>query len=557
MESWQKGDPLRVSRRELLKRSGLLGLGLLAAGCGGTADDFIFTNPPATNPSVPAVDFFQPPVLRSAGGYLSVPFQFDYATHQVGTPNGQRNFLARSINGTLAPPTIRLRQGDRLEIPITNSLPANPEHHMPTDENTPHHFNTVNMHTHGLHISPAQDNVLLLIEPGGFFKYEYDIPADHPHGTFWYHPHKHGATAMHLFSGMTGMLIVEGGGIDNVPEVAAAADLVFNINELQLQGFGDEPGTVQNPYVVPDYVNPSPFDQDDSVWVVNGQYQPTMTVRPGQVVRLRILNSSARSGVPLAVNGPAPVNWNVIAFDGLTLPQMMTVPEFTLFSANRADVLVRFDTPGSYTIEKGASPGTGTGLQPALTLARVEVVGEPFPQALPAGPLPVPTGLPDISADELTEAQPRPLIYAVQPASSGLGPVIGGTAAPNFTINGARFSSTTINQVIPLGSVLEWSLINRTGAFHPHHIHIQDFQVVATSDGKLNGLVFTDPNDPDPEKPIANFFPQPVWLDTVAIPPHGWVRVRQRFPDFPGLFVLHCHVLVHEDIGMMQLVNVV
>lgn len=571
--SERDGAKPTVSRRELLKRSGVLGVGLLAvAGCGNTVDSFVFTNNPAPNPTntvtptpsptvsptpvIPAVDFFQPPVQRSVDGFLSVPFQYEYATNTVGTPNGERNFRARTINGTLTPPTIRIRRGDRLEIPITNSLPANTDP-IPPDENTPHHFNTVNIHTHGLHISPAQDNVLLLIEPGDSYKYEYDILPDHPQGTYWYHPHKHGATAMHLFSGMTGMLIIEGGGIDDVPEVAAAADLVFNINELQLRGFANEPGTVSDPYVVPDYVTPSPFAQGDSVWVVNGQYQPTMTVRPGQVVRLRILNSSARSGAPLAINGPAQVDWNLIAFDGITLPEMRTVPEFTLFSANRADVLVRFDTPGSYTIDKGISPGSGGERQPALTLARVEVAGEPFPQNLPSGPLPVPPSLPDIAESELTEAVPRTLTYRVQFAGSGTGPTIGGMPAPNFTVNGVRFSSTTINQIIPLGSVLEWSLVNNSGAWHPHHIHIQDFQVVATSDGMLNGLVFTAPNTNDPSAPITNFFPQPVWLDTVAIPPNGWVRLRQRFPDFPGLFVFHCHVLVHEDIGMMQLVNVV
>src|SRR5690606_36178119 len=128
---------------------------------------------------------------------------------------------------------------------------------------------------------------------------------------------------------------IEGGGLDDVPEVAAAADLVFNVNEFQLEGFSGEPGTVQDPYVVPDYIMPRPFAQGDSVWVVNGQYQPTMTVRPGQVVRLRILNSSARSGIPLSINGPASVDWNIVAFESITLPEMRTVPEFTLFSANR------------------------------------------------------------------------------------------------------------------------------------------------------------------------------------------------------------------------------
>jgi FtsP/CotA-like multicopper oxidase with cupredoxin domain len=528
-----------------------------------TRSDTVLVNvtiaPPG--PVIPPVDFVQPPVRRSVDGFLSVLMQIDFTTNVIENlpAVGQSvTFSSRTINGTLAPPTIRIKPGDHLEIPIQNLLPADNDPNSPTwqgpavdptNENIPHEWNTINMHTHGFHVSPSQDNVLLQILPGNSYVYKYDLPSDHPAGTLWYHPHKHGGTAMHLFSGMAGAIIVEGD-IDQVPEIAAAADLVFNINELVLKsspvsgmgtGFGTDPDLAE--YFVPNNSGPGSYQTDDSVYVVNGQYQPRMTVRPGQLIRLRMLNASARGAAPLTITG-ATNNWNIISFDGLTLPEMLAdVPEFTLQPANRADVLLRFDTPGTgFTITKEAfAPGGGNpaAVIPAQVLAFIDVVGDPFPQNFPSGPLPVSPTLPDITEDELNQPL-RTLTYQTGP----------------FRINGVQFSSSVINQIIPLGSVLEWSLVNSTAIAHPHHIHIQEFQVVATSDGLLNGIQFSDANDPTDPVNITNYFPKPVWMDTVAIPAMGWVRVRQRFPDFPGLFVLHCHILTHEDQGMMQTVFV-
>lgn len=509
---------------------------------GTTRQDTVEVNVNVTpvGPVAPPVEFVQPPVRRSENGFLSVLMQFDFTTNAVGTPFGVKNFSSRTINGTLAPPTIRLKPGDRLELPIDNLLPADNDSNSPTwqgpvapaDENTPHEWNTVNMHTHGFHVSPAQDNVLLQILPGNSYIYQYDLPSDHPDGTFWYHPHKHGGTAMHLFSGMAGMIVVEGA-LDQVPEIAAAADVVFVINELNLGGLGTNPN--ESEYFCPNNTGPNSYKTADSVYVVNGEYQPRMKVRPGQVVRLRILNASARGATPLTITG-ATNNWNILSFDGLTFPEMMAdIPEFTLQPANRADVLVRFDTAGTYEITKQAySPGGG-GTLPLQVLAFIDVEGDPFPQSFPTGPLPVSPTLPNIQASEVTDS--RTLVY---------------NTSGGFTINGAKFSSSTINQIIPLGSVIEWRLENASGIIHPHHIHIQDIQVIATSDGFLNGLQFAAP---------GQNFPTPVWMDTVGIPPkvgsdNGWVIIRQRFPDFPGLFVQHCHILSHEDQGMMQLINV-
>lgn len=565
-ENFDKSET-EFSRRDLLRGAGFIGASALVAasttGCDSNTENFAITNsvpPPAPSPSVV---FPQPPVVRSNNGFLSLPMDIRFATNVVPTPNGPRNFRSRTINGTITPPTIRVKPGDKLRLPISNNLPPNPDPR-PADENTPHHFNSFNMHTHGFHVSPNQDDVITTMPPNSQKTYEYDIPADHPSGHFWYHPHKHGATAVHLFSGMSGSIIIEGG-LDNVPEVAAAAELVFNIQELQLGGSID-PATINNPspigqsdpnlgfsneaavnpvamsdpYIVPPYTRVNAFAGADSLLLVNGQYQPNIQVRPGQVLRLRILNSTVRATAPLTISGGN--NWTLLALDGLTLPEVRTVSQFTLAPANRADVLVRIDTPGTFNIIKeGFSPG-GLGLTPQDILATIEVAGEPFPQSLPTGPLPVSSTLPDIGAGEVTEN--RPLVYNQTGAGGPENPATSGNFAANFTIDGVRLDSNVVNQTITLGSVIEWTLTNPSQQWHPHHIHIHPFQVVATSDGFING---------DPNLPLT----KPTWMDTIHIPPGGSVTLRQRFPDFPGKFVLHCHILVHEDIGMMQIVNLI
>jgi FtsP/CotA-like multicopper oxidase with cupredoxin domain len=120
-------------------------------------------------------------------------------------------------------------------------------------------------------------------------------------------------------------------------------------------------------------------------------------------------------------------------------------------------------------------------------------------------------------------------------------------APPTHTINGKQFSGE-IDQYMKLGATEEWQLFNDTplnGPAHPFHIHINPFQVIEIMDPKQNGGV-----------PVK--LPSPwVWWDNFAIPPGGYFKMLTRFVDFTGMYVLHCHILGHEDRGMMQLVQVI
>ncbi|MEL6829422.1 MAG: multicopper oxidase family protein, partial [Pseudomonadota bacterium] len=123
------------------------------------------------------------------------------------------------------PPAIYLRPGDTFLFNLENDLPADdPSCVDHGDVNVPHCFNSTNMHVHGLWVSPSgnSDNVLVRLDPGATFTHEYNIPADHPAGTFWYHPHLHGATALQVSSGMGGPLIIRG---ERLPGVDHAGDI--------------------------------------------------------------------------------------------------------------------------------------------------------------------------------------------------------------------------------------------------------------------------------------------------------------------------------------------
>jgi L-ascorbate oxidase len=116
--------------------------------------------------------------------------------------------------GRVIGPNIRVRPGDTVRMTLHNELPKDdPSCQAGADtHDTPGCFNNTNLHSHGLWVSPTgnSDNVLLDIKPGQSFPYEYNIPLDHPAGTFWYHPHRHGSTAIQVSSGMAGALIIEG-----------------------------------------------------------------------------------------------------------------------------------------------------------------------------------------------------------------------------------------------------------------------------------------------------------------------------------------------------------
>src|SRR5436190_17113847 len=164
--------------------------------------------------------FANPPEKRSASGVLDASLAVRYTDPTKVTLGGCPVHL-RSYDGALVGPTLRIRAGDTMRVLLENQLPVETPDEVSAQiaqeagnaflETRPHSFNTTNLHTHGLHVSPSgnSDNVLLAIAPQTSFPYEIRVPPNHPPGTFWYHAHAHGSTAVQVGSGMAGALVID------------------------------------------------------------------------------------------------------------------------------------------------------------------------------------------------------------------------------------------------------------------------------------------------------------------------------------------------------------
>lgn len=573
--------------------------------------------------------FPQPEVRTSKHGVLRTTLEASIATNWIRDPvSGERQTVKTpTYEERLTGPTLRVKPGDTIEIDLINEFPPNPE---PQRMGAfPHDPFTTNIHTHGLTVSPSgiSDNVFRRMEPGTSNAVRIELPADHAAGTFWYHPHKHGSASFQFFGGMAGFLIIEGGpaSLDGVPEVAAAREVLMAFQVIRTDAGGEVP------YVNPDAtqfdsggVDPpaglwSTFQNTNVFFTTNGRTNPTLRMRPGEVQRWRLLN--AASGVTLAV-ALEQHSLNLIAMDGLTTATMRPLPEgeaFVMGAGNRVDVLVQAGAPGTYLLQ-ALDPATPRSISPSgvdpqprtsrigfdfptptypVTLATVVVSGDATAMALPAGPLPAPSGLPSI---ETMLNTPPDAVRTIAFEACGKGGIQanpqdrlpscgwydalydaaywGGIDFANLLMmrdaDDTGVPSNPPDPLMPLvdfqkeglfnadvalfpdmvaGNFEEWTVWNRSFSDHPFHIHVNPFLVT-----HINGT------------PL----PVPEWRDTILIPAaepqpgatsvpindpsvtFGSVTFRTQFdPKVTGSFVMHCHILTHEDVGMMQRLDIV
>jgi FtsP/CotA-like multicopper oxidase with cupredoxin domain len=368
-----------LSRRRFLRNSGLatalLAPGLVglaverSRGAGEAGMDSQGHSGGDTTRGVPHAAFtkgealIQPEVRRSANGELQTSLRVGYTYKDIG---GYRLSL-RSYEGTTPGPTLRVRPGDVLRIRLTNNLPPNPDP-VPVDMSLPHHFNTTNFHFHGAHVSPSgiADNIFRSMEPGQSYDIEIAIPKDHTRGTYWYHPHHHGSADVQMTSGMAGVVIIEGD-FDDVPEIAAATERVLLLNEVLF----DYRGTIESydtvwPEAVPRFLS------------INGQREPTIRMRPGEVQRWRIVHTGHEDNPRISVDKHA---LHTIAFDGIRRSQIDRFDNLEIAPGQRADVLVQAGPPGTYSL---AAIANDQGYpSPVGPLATLVVEGEPLAMRLP------------------------------------------------------------------------------------------------------------------------------------------------------------------------------
>ena len=515
----QPGPPPRPRpkvRRPISRRSALLlgGLGAAGTAAGGAGLWWTLASRPTsrTAPETGA-ELSQPSELRSAGGRLEVrldagPGQFQLAGRQA---------RALGYNGGIPGPTLRLRPGDVLSVRLANSL----------DQPT-------NLHVHGLHVSPegSGDNVFVMVNPGAAHDYEYRLPADHPPGVFWYHPHHHGMVADQIFAGLFGAIIVE-----DADPVPVSTERVLVVSDTTLDGGGNVVRVSQMERML---------GREGELVLVNGQNNPEFTAVPGTRERWRIINACVARYLSLRLDGQ---QLQLLGMDSGRYRTPSDVEELFLIPGNRADVLVTTAAGDSILraayYDRGSMAGMmGQGRGPGQTgrpdtagtaLATLRVAGStepsPSPSASPLPPLQLPLpGVPE--PDDLRTAAVAARRQLT--LSSGMGMGMGG-GMMGFTINGREFNAARTDTTVTAGTVEEWTLTNPSPMDHPFHLHVWPMQVIEEGGQAL---------------------PRPEWRDVVNIPAQGRVKVRVAFRDFAGRSVYHCHILDHEDLGMMGVIEV-
>ena len=446
----------------------------------------------------------EPPVRRSAGGGLQVTLEAREGSVRIGG----RDATALSYNGGLPGPTLHLQPGDRLQVRLINRL---------TDP--------TNLHVHGLQVSPEGhgDNVLVAVAPGASWDYDYQLPADHPPGVYWYHPHHHGMVAEQVFGGLYGAIIV-GDPPATGRTVTSARERVLVISDTSLDSAGRVRSVGQMARMQ---------GREGDLVLLNGQTQPVIQGRPGERERWRIVNACAARYVKLRLDGQL---LDLLGMDSGRFAEPQRVEQLVLAPGNRADVLVTFRRGSSQLRTLGydrGSVGMGgsfTGSGGPTTLAMLHVGGSTVPAT--AAP-PTRQALPDLRHARLDGR--RTLTLAMGMGTGMGGGMGGGSGGMGFTIDGLVFDPSRVDQQVRAGAVEEWEIRNTTPMEHPFHLHVWPMQLTETG-----GV------------PVDIVSRQ----DVVNVPARSSVKVRIAFGSFTGRTVYHCHILDHEDLGMMGVLDV-
>lgn len=437
-----------------------------------------------------------------------------------------------SYNGTVPGPAISVKPGEQLVVKVTNKLSVD-----------------TNVHWHGIKVPNDQDGPAVAIAPGKSFTYRFAAPES---GTFWYHSHQMPVLTQ-LDMGMYGAFIVA------APEDARyAGDRTFVLDDWYLDARGRRlEGTDRDG-----------MERLGNIETVNGKTGPAipaLAVTKGEIHKLRFVNASAAAVHTLKIEGH---RFRVTHLDGHPLTAPYTTDTLTLYPAERIDAeLAATGEPGkSYRIFS-ADRDLGLSIPVRYRPGSLAVMQSPFVPAKSRAFAGLAAKTPDFTVELNSRMKGGAMQGMSTGATSGTAQAgtghgsmhHGGSAGSNgmgspaprmdtgsaamidameWTMNGKAYPATDIVK-IARGQVVKLRFINKDTAMghpmdHPMHLHGTDFQVLA-----VNGKA--------PERET--------WKDTVAVPAGGTVDIAFRF-DNPGLWMLHCHILDHEDRGMMSAIEV-
>jgi FtsP/CotA-like multicopper oxidase with cupredoxin domain len=518
---------------------------LALGSCGGGRSLEASGTPPVTAvangttlpPPLPAI----PEVVSNNGvAAFSLEARFD--------DNGRPSFFS---NGKKGAPTVRVQPGDVIRLHFQNSLPLYCAVGV---------VSNANLHFHGFSSAPVRpgDEVIATnAAPGGAVDYEVRINPDQPPGLYWYHPHPHGLSSYEVGNGMAAAIVVEGiaaevpaaqglrervivlGALPNDNSFAAGEDAIRRraaARRRAIQGAGrglrdsDEGGA------------PCAPDPNTTV-TINGLPLAAIGIKPGEKELLRVINASGHRYFDLAVDGQS---LNLIAQDGVPLhdypggPQSLTVPDVVIPPAGRAEFIVTGGSRPAALISKCFNTGSAGDPAPEVALG---VLADDSTWTQNASS-------PPVTRVRAPSALKRSRFYRVALPGAAAQRTIHFSEDDNgFYLDGKRYDPAGSPDVVARsGTVEEWTLVNDSFEVHDFHIHQAHFVVES-----VNGAAE----------------PSPHWVDTVNLPPQGTgvqgqlhpsvvkVLIDLRDPTIRGTFLYHCHILDHEDGGMMAKIQVI
>jgi FtsP/CotA-like multicopper oxidase with cupredoxin domain len=518
-----------MNRRELLRWIGAAAVGGSTRRLFRSADDTLLLASPRRVASPrfdPDIDL----VLTAAPGTSQIlPGAQTQVLRFTGTIlKGPRTTL-QTIPGSFLGPVIRVRKGQRVRIRFANTL----------DEPSI-------VHWHGLDVPEAADgHPRFAIPPGAEYVYEFEVM--NRAGTYWYHPHPHGKTGRQVYRGLAGVFVVSDDEEDALALPNGTDDLVC---VLQDRTFDDKNQLI--------YLASGMMDQMHGLlanrMLVNGRERTTLALAT-RAYRLRVLNGSSSRVYKLVWDDGTPMT--VIGSDGGLLSRAVEQRYLTLAPSQRADLILDLSqhvvgtslqlrsapfTASEVSIEEG-----GGGM---MAMMGAMGAGSSVPNGAPALLMTVQVARKETSLFRLP---------ARLSGADGLPPQVAPGPTRRITIDfqdgrwqlgGRPFGMTDVapDEVVAAGSSQVWELANIGGMMgmqmaHPFHVHGTQFQILSRERG---------PGSDTPVNSVREGLIDAGWRDTVLVMPGETIRLQMRFTKYAGLYLYHCHILEHEDMGMMR-----
>jgi len=431
-----------------------------------------------------------------------------------------------SYGGKDVAPVIRAMPGTQIRIDYVNRL-APHSNEVCVDGPC---MNMTNLHFHGLHVSPnaPQDDVIsMMAMPGRSLHYVVDIPDDQPPGLYWYHTHPHGESYQQSLDGMSGAIVIDG--IERyVPEVRTMMERIIVLRDAVVEPHKSASIVLLNQVEMSPARCGSESEIPERVFTVNGVVRPRIAIAPGERQFWRIVNASPDLYADLALDSGS---LTVVALDGMPLAyhdpnhRTETIKHILLPPAGRVEAIVTGPKAGARVSLRSGCVDTGPDGDPnrEMVLADLDEIGQGN-----QGPAVLATSAQrpiykPIDSRKLGGVEAGDPVFTVKFTEDGHG----------FYINDKKYQPADGPMLtVKTGNYVHWRVVNDTHEIHPFHIHQVHF-LVYREDG--------------------NQAPRPEWLDTVNVSPGGSVDLVMDFTDpiIRGMSLFHCHLLKHEDKGMM------